>query len=76
MSKSKVTITGAGGGINYEVAIIVAALRMEGFEVEVVNEYPPENQEELVTRRRSLRYCDKNRKDEVIVVAEHLPWGG
>lgn len=76
MSNTTVKIIGPGGVINYEVAIIVAALRMEGFDVEVVNDHPEEDTSVMITHRRSLRFTDKSRKDTVTVVAEHEPWGG
>jgi hypothetical protein len=78
---TKVIVRGPGGVINYEAEIIIRALKAEGFTVEVTNECPEDhdgnvNVERMLEHRRNLRANDLEHKDNVVVVVDHLPWGG
>lgn len=71
-----ITIKGPGGVINYEAAIVAAALQMEGMKVHIVNDSPEENINTLINRRRSLRFLEPERVDAVKIVVDHQPWDG
>ena len=66
MIKIKVEVSGPGGIINNEVALIERALLLAGAKVNVINEY---RDEEIIIFRDSTSI-------EVDLIADHCPWGG
>lgn len=63
-----ITVTGPGGVISYEMAIIKQALEYHGSFVEVVDsepEYSLEEKDKLKPRRNNVK-----------LIANHCPWGG
>jgi len=71
-----IEIRGAGGTINYPTEVIIKALREAGLQVEVHDEHPSDNVEELLikTKEKINSGCIKEWK--VVVKATHYPWGG
>lgn len=73
MKHTEIKISGPGGTMNYEVEIVVKALREAGCEVEVENRYPAEEGHvEAIRERIDAGTVSK----KVKVIAQHIPWGG
>ncbi len=71
-----IEITGAGGTINYPTEVIVKALKEAGLQVEVIDEHPVDNAEEMI-RMMKERIDSGYIKDwKVVVKTTHYPWGG
>lgn len=78
-----ITISGAGSTINFEVEIIKRALEAEGIIVEVKNDFPNPDIDNMISviRERLSGNWGKDHdqppiKKYVRIVAEHIPWGG
>ena len=59
-----VTIKGMGLTISNEVYLIYDFLKEKGYEVEINDEYPPENQSIKITPKK------------IKIITNHLPWPG
>ena len=75
MSRVKIDITGPGGVINYEYLTVLNALRAAGITVIESNDCQEIASEEFLDMIRQ-RIDDGIVKKEVILHANHLPWGG
>jgi hypothetical protein len=78
MIETKITITGPGGTINFEVEVIRAALAAHNVTVNVINDHPFVNDflptpEEFVAYRKDLHAIQPH---TVTIEANHIPWGG
>jgi hypothetical protein len=71
-----ITITGAGGTINYETEIIVKALKEAGCTVEIKDEHPCDNPEEFIKLIRERIDSGYIKEKKVYIKTNHLPWGG
>lgn len=82
-----ITITGMGGVINYEAYVIKEALEKAGCTVEMENNHPEPDIEEMKAEIYNRITNDdwagpefpslKGKiKKEVKIVVQHLPWGG
>jgi hypothetical protein len=72
-----ITISGPGGVINNEAAVVVQALRDAGFEVTVDNkcdETPP--LDAATVSEHVARFTEKCGPWKVHVKVSHVPWGG
>ena len=67
-----VTISGPGGVINNEAAVVVQALRDAGFKVTVDNKYD----ETPLDAADVAKHVAKCGSWEVHVKVNHIPWGG
>lgn len=71
-----ITISGAGGIINYETEIIVNALREAGCIVDIEDKHPCDNPEELIKVIRERIDSGYIKQKKVFVKTNHIPWGG
>ena len=62
-----IKISGMGLTIAHETYLIADFLRSKGFDVEVKDEYPPEEGFDFNTREP---------RSKIIITANHLPWPG
>lgn len=67
-----ITVTGAGGTISTEMALIYEALTAAGCKVEIVDEHPPTVYPLSEDHLKWLREVDR----KVVLKANHQPWGG
>jgi hypothetical protein len=77
--KTKITVAGLGGGINFEMKIIEKALRDAGCKVEVVNsaaDWICSQGNAYVPRIVLHNFENPNTATEVELIADHIPWGG
>lgn len=77
MMNVKVTVSGPGGCIDYEVEVIRRALEAEGLKVNVIDPHPFEPNESFANIDELLAHC-KTLSGSITVdlIANHIPWGG
>lgn len=74
---SVVTVNGMGAIINNEMEIIRRALESYGYTVEIDNDNAAEwNDERFKQHMERIKELNKEKPAKVILVAEHMPWGG
>lgn len=78
MIDTEITVTGMGGGINFEMKVIQKALEDAGYDVLVENsaaDWVCSQGEDYVEKciRHNLA---KNPKYQIKLIAKHIPWGG
>ena len=71
-----IEIKGPGGTINYPVNVIVKALKEAGLQVEVQDDYPSDNADEMMGLVKKRIDSGEIKDWKVKVETEHLPWGG
>jgi hypothetical protein len=72
MLKLTITVTGAGGTIATEMALIYEALTAAGCEVKIVDDYPPTV---YPLSEECLNWVERTKR-KVELRANHTPWGG
>lgn len=65
-----IKVSGPGQCIDQEFYIVLDALTKAGYDVEVVNPYPNEDPERLLTIPINPKIT------KIKLVADHQPWGG
>lgn len=76
LSPIKITVSGPGLAINFEVELIRKALEDAGISVEVENDHPAEDPGAFIEHRKSLIAEQGNKPNQVVLIADHLLWGG
>ena len=71
-----IEIKGAGGTINYPTEVILKALKEAGLQVEVHDEYPSDNVEELLSKTKEKIDSGYIKNWKAVVKTVHIPWGG
>jgi len=71
-----IEIKGAGGTINYPTEVIVKALKDAGLQVEVNDEHPADNVEELLAKTKERIDSGYIKEWKAVVRTTHYPWGG
>ena len=71
-----IEITGLGGTINYPKEVIVKALKEAGLQVEVQDDYPSDNADELMSKTKKAIDSGEIKDWKINVKAKHLFWGG
>ena len=84
-----ITVSGPGGNISYEMEMLRILFESEGYQVRVQNEHPFvandlerstqfASWEEYQAHRRKLTAERNlmNKPTEIVLVANHIPWGG
>jgi hypothetical protein len=74
----EITISGPGGTIYNEIAIVQTVLQKAGYKVTVNDDHPAKDEimAELCRRARDEDWADVNRHPKVKIIAQHNPWGG
>lgn len=72
MLKLIITVGGPGCIFHTEMALIYEALTSAGLEVEIQDDYPPDNYPLSEDRLKWLR----EKGGKVVLRADHRPWGG
>ena len=81
-----IAISGMGGGINFPIALIQAALELGGYEVQVVNDcgqdpkdywfVDKEAYKKYLTGQAPWPEYRSKKKQKIQLVVNHIPWGG
>ncbi len=71
-----IEITGLGGIINYPKEVIVKALKEAGLQVEVQDDYPTEDAEEMMILTKERIDSGEIKDWKVSVKATHCFWPG
>lgn len=71
-----IEIKGPGGTINYPVNVIVKALKEAGLQVEVQDDYPSDNADEMMSLVKEQIDSGEIKDWKINVKTKHLPWGG
>ena len=71
-----IEIKGPGGTINYPTGVIVKALKEAGLQVEIQDDYPSNNIEEILSENKKMIEDGRIKDWKINVKATHLPWGG
>jgi len=71
-----IEISGPGGTIGYPKDVIVKALREAGLQVEVQDDYPSDNADELMSKTKKAIDSGEIKDWKINVKAKHLFWGG
>ena len=71
-----IEISGMGGTINYPVDVIVRALKEAGLQVEVQDDYPSDNADEMMRDMKERIDSGEIKDWKINVKTKHLPWGG
>ena len=81
-----IEIAGAGGNVNFPMALVQAALELGGYEVQVVNDcgqdpkdywfVDKEEYKKFLTGELPWSGRRSKKKPKVQLVAKHIPWGG
>lgn len=71
-----IEIKGAGGTINYPTEVIIKALKEAGLQVELHDEHPADNVEELLLKTKERIDSGYIKEWKAIVKTTHYPWGG
>ena len=71
-----IEIAGLGGTIDYPKEIIVKALKEAGLQVEVQDDYPSHNADEMMRDMKERIDSGEIKDWKINVKIKNLPWGG
>ena len=71
-----IEIAGLGGTIDYPKEIIVKALKEAGLQVEVQDDYPSHNADEMMRDMKERIDSGEIKDWKINVKTKNLPWGG
>ncbi len=71
-----IEIKGPGGTCNYLADVIVKALKEAGLQVEVQDDYPSHNADEMMRDMKERIDSGEIKDWKINVKTKNLPWGG
>ena len=71
-----IEIAGLGGTIDYPKEVIVKALKEAGLQVEVQDDYPTKDVEEMMSEMKKRIDSGEIKDWKINVKTKNLPWGG
>ena len=71
-----IEIKGPGGTCNYPTDVIVKALKEAGLQVEVQDDYPSDNADEMMRDMKERIDSGEIKDWKINVKTKNLPWGG
>jgi len=71
-----IEISGLGGTIDYPKEVIVKALKEAGLQVEVQDDYPSHNADEMMRDMKERIDSGEIKDWKINVKTKNLPWGG
>ena len=71
-----IEITGLGGTINYPIEVIIKALKEAGISVEVENDYPSDNPDEMISLIKKQIDSGEIKDWKINIKTKNIFWGG